>query len=141
MCYNDSVFTPADLAAISRIGQDSKLERPAAVGRFGLGFNAVYHFTDIPSFVSGDYLVFFDPHATNLPGATPSQPGLKIRFKDADLLHQFPDQFQPYLQVPFQRRDEIKIRWGEWVGMCVYRPECDTDNNRTSELPIGGAFH
>ena len=39
-------------------------------GKFGLGFNAVYHFTDLPSFVSGEYLVCFDPHAKFLPGAT-----------------------------------------------------------------------
>jgi sacsin len=45
LCYNDAVFQPADFTAIARIGQDSKLEKPAATGRFGLGFNAVYHFT------------------------------------------------------------------------------------------------
>ena len=39
-------------------------------GKFGLGFNAVYHFTDLPSFVSGEYLVYFDPHTTFLPGAS-----------------------------------------------------------------------
>lgn len=37
--------------------------------RFGLGFNAVYHLTDLPSFVSGQHLVLFDPHAKYLPGA------------------------------------------------------------------------
>ena len=34
-----------------------------AMCRFGLGFNSVYHFTDLPSFVSGDHLIVFDPHA------------------------------------------------------------------------------
>ena len=34
----------------------------------------------VPSFVSGEHIVFFDPHAESLPGATPSNPGLKIRF-------------------------------------------------------------
>ena len=63
LAYNDAVFSPADFKNISRIGQDSKLERPAATGRFGLGFNAVYHLTDVPSFCSGDYIVLFDPHA------------------------------------------------------------------------------
>ncbi|KAG0589167.1 hypothetical protein KC19_1G000400 [Ceratodon purpureus] len=96
-CQNDSVFTPRDLYAISRIGQDSKLERPSAIGRFGLGFNSVYHFTDIPGFVSGSNLVMFDPHVRNLPGVTPSHPGLKISFVGRGLLEQFPDQLQPYL--------------------------------------------
>lgn len=35
-CYNDAVFTAADLRAISRIGQDSKLDKPEATGRLGL---------------------------------------------------------------------------------------------------------
>ncbi|OAE21027.1 hypothetical protein AXG93_606s1120 [Marchantia polymorpha subsp. ruderalis] len=96
-CLNNSVFTARDLYAISRIGQDSKLEKPSAIGRFGLGFNSVYHFTDIPGFISGGNLVMFDPHACNLPGITPSHPGLKISFVGRGLLEQFPDQFRPYL--------------------------------------------
>lgn len=35
-CYNDAVFSPADLRNISRIGQDSKLDKPAATGRCGV---------------------------------------------------------------------------------------------------------
>ncbi|KAL3718738.1 hypothetical protein ACJRO7_003791 [Eucalyptus globulus] len=96
-CFNDSVFSPQDLYAISRIGQESKLEKPFAIGRFGLGFNCVYHFTDIPAFVSGENLVMFDPHACNLPGITPSHPGLRIRFAGRNILEQFPDQFSPFL--------------------------------------------
>eukprot|EP00854_Cymbomonas_tetramitiformis_P005339 gene5339-6482_t len=96
VCYNNSVFSAADLQAISRIGQDSKVEKPATIGRFGLGFNAVYHFTDLPSFVSGEHLVYFDPHASHLPGSSAAQPGLKIKVA-ADLLHHFPDQFTPFL--------------------------------------------
>lgn len=69
----------------------------ACLQRFGLGFNAVYHFTDVPSFVSGDYVVIFDPHARYLPGVSPAQPGLKIAFQRANLLAQFPDAFQPFL--------------------------------------------
>ena len=57
LCFNDSVFSASDLHNISRIGQDSKLASAATTGRFGLGFNAVYHFTDVPSFVSGEHLV------------------------------------------------------------------------------------
>lgn len=96
-CFNNSVFTSKDLHAISRIGQDSKLEKPHKVGRFGLGFNSVYHFTDVPGFVSGDNLVIFDPHASHLPGISPSHPGLKINFVGRGISHQFPDQCRPYL--------------------------------------------
>lgn len=51
LAYNDALFSPSDFHNISRIGQDSKAARPTAIGRFGLGFNAVYHFTDLPCFV------------------------------------------------------------------------------------------
>ncbi|KAM0910828.1 hypothetical protein ACQ4PT_013891 [Festuca glaucescens] len=96
-CFNDSVFSPQDLYSISRIGQDSKLEKPFAIGRFGLGFNCVYHFTDMPGFVSGENIVMFDPHACYLPGISPSHPGLRIKFVGRRILEQFPDQFTPFL--------------------------------------------
>lgn len=96
-CFNNSVFSPQDLYAISRIGQESKLEKPFAIGRFGLGFNCVYHLTDIPSFVSGENIVMFDPHACNLPGISPSHPGLRINFVGRMMMEQFPDQFSPFL--------------------------------------------
>jgi hypothetical protein len=95
-CFNDAQFSPNDFRNICSIGSNQKLANTAAIGRFGLGFNAVYHFTDVPSFVSGEHIVFFDPHAESLPGATPANPGLKIRFAGTGYLGQFPDQFQPY---------------------------------------------
>ncbi|KAI5401984.1 hypothetical protein KIW84_066447 [Lathyrus oleraceus] len=52
-CFNGSVFSPQDLYAISRIGQESKLEKAFAIGRFGLGFNCVYHFTELLHFGCG----------------------------------------------------------------------------------------
>lgn len=70
----------------------------------------MYHFTDCPSLVSGDSVVTFDPHVNFLPGATPSQPGIRIKFtsdtkesagrknqvnKSARLREHFPDQFNP----------------------------------------------
>ena len=94
--FNDAKFTESDFKSLASIGQGSKLDRLAATGRFGLGFNSVYHITDTPTFVSGDYLVLFDPHATNIPGASSSQPGLRIRFKNSQLDKSFPDQFSPY---------------------------------------------
>eukprot|EP00850_Spirogloea_muscicola_P023646 SM000374S13842 [mRNA] locus=s374:6146:9305:- [translate_table: standard] len=96
LAHNDSVFSPSDLYAISRIGQDGKLRRPAAIGRFGLGFNSVYHFTDVPGFVSGGHVVLFDPHARHLPGVSPAQPGLKLVFPGRGLPAAFPDQFAPF---------------------------------------------
>jgi hypothetical protein len=50
------------------------------VCRFGLGFNAVYHLTDLPSFVSGQHLVLFDPHAKYLPGGCIET--IRLKFTD-----------------------------------------------------------
>jgi sacsin len=95
--FNDAQFTPHDFKNICSIGSNAKVASSIATGRFGLGFNATYHFTDVPSIVSGEHVVFFDPHARFLPGATPQNPGLKIRFTGANYLQQFPDQFKAYL--------------------------------------------
>mmetsp|Transcript_28461 Transcript_28461/g.36816 ORF Transcript_28461/g.36816 Transcript_28461/m.36816 type:complete len:178 (-) Transcript_28461:246-779(-) len=78
--YNNATFSSRDFNNLVKIGQASKLDRLVTTGRFGLGFNSVYHFTDCPTLVSGDSVVTFDPHVNFLPGATPSQPGIKIKF-------------------------------------------------------------
>jgi hypothetical protein len=74
LVYNDAQFSSRDFANLARIGQASKLERLDATGRFGLGFCAAYHLTDVPQLVSGSDLVMFDPHAAFVPGATIAQP-------------------------------------------------------------------
>ena len=61
-----------------------------------MGFNSVYHLTDTPSVVSGESLVVFDPHTSYVPGATLSQPGLRLRFQGGSMKSTFPDQFLPY---------------------------------------------
>ena len=103
-CYNDAVFQPHDFENLARLGQGSKLGKLATTGRFGLGFNSVYHYTSVPSFVSGDHIVFFDPHTRFCPRATTQRPGLKLRFTEnargsktsVPLIERFSDQFQPY---------------------------------------------
>ena len=45
LAYNDAVFTEADFASIQRIGDSLKRDasRGAKTGRFGIGFNSVFH--------------------------------------------------------------------------------------------------
>ena len=95
--YNNATFSNQDFANLVKIGQASKLEKLSTTGRFGLGFNSVYHFTDLPSFVTGDHVVMFDPHTDYIPRATHQQPGLKLKFSKSKIMDQFPDQFTPYL--------------------------------------------
>lgn len=75
--------------------------------RFGLGFNAVYHLTDVPSFVSGDHIVMFDPHARYLPGISPAQPGLKIAFERGNLV----TQVSPLHVIPGPRSSPFTWPW------------------------------
>ena len=60
--YNDSVFSDKDFANICELGGATKRCNPLKIGRFGLGFCATYHLTDVPSFVSRNQLTIFDPH-------------------------------------------------------------------------------
>jgi sacsin len=96
--YNNGIFKEQDFKNISSIGQGSKLDNLLSTGRFGLGFNSVYHITDVPTFVSGENLVIFDPHVSYLPRISHANPGLKMKFVNSNLRQQFPDQFEPYLQ-------------------------------------------
>ncbi|MEQ9667704.1 sacsin N-terminal ATP-binding-like domain-containing protein [Coleofasciculus sp. G2-EDA-02] len=82
LVYNDSKFTDEDFKNIKSLGDSGKRETLWKTGRFGVGFNSVYHVTDHPSFISRDRIVFFDPHASAIPGATLGQPGHSWRFED-----------------------------------------------------------
>eukprot|EP00957_Ditylum_brightwellii_P105616 8052685-Ditylum_brightwellii.AAC.1 len=72
------------------------MEKYETAGRFVLGFNNIYHWTDVPSIVSVDYLVLFDPYAKSVPDASSASPGIKIGFSNTSLKSQFPDQMKPY---------------------------------------------
>lgn len=61
-----------------------------------IGFNSCYHLTDVPAFVSGKYLVYFDPHCTNLD-VSAANPGVRADFCASELLQRFPDQCRPFL--------------------------------------------
>lgn len=99
LVYNNAVFTDDDLQNISKLAGATKKEDLEKIGRFGLGFSSVYHFTDVPSFISRNYAVFFDPHRTHLGAHIPdaSKPGIKINLAvNPDSLIYFPHQYLPY---------------------------------------------
>ncbi|MEW8546209.1 MAG: hypothetical protein AB2693_22045, partial [Candidatus Thiodiazotropha sp.] len=66
--FNDSFFSKADLTGIQNLGIGSKSTDPCKTGQYGVGFNAVYNLTDMPSFLTkghgvegGETLCMFDP--------------------------------------------------------------------------------
>ena len=51
--YNNAKFTEEDFKNILNVGGATKKEKKDKIGSFGIGFNSVYHLTDVPSIVSG----------------------------------------------------------------------------------------
>ncbi len=101
--YNDAMFSEDDFQNINKLAGETKKEDLDKVGRFGLGFNSVYHLTDIPSFVSGEHVVIFDPnmnHISHLVDSKMRKGGLMLSLvENTDVLSAFPDQFLPYNQL------------------------------------------
>lgn len=131
LVYNNAIFTAEDFQSIQRIGDSLKKsseDSRAKIGRFGIGFNAVYHWTDLPSFVSSNYLVMLDPQARFLPNVNPSNPGKMVDFVgNPTIVSQFPDQFKPY---------EIEgLKWGKTFNGTLFRlPLRTADQAKTSLL-------
>ena len=98
LLYNNAVFSDDDLINISRLAGATKKEDLEKIGRFGLGFSSVYHFTDVPSFITRNYALFFDPHTKYLQHQIkdPSKPGMKLDFAVNPNNLLFSDQFAPF---------------------------------------------
>ncbi|CAG8632106.1 671_t:CDS:2, partial [Dentiscutata heterogama] len=101
--YNDAMFNEHDFNALLNIHEGGKRADPTKIGKFGIGFNSCFHFTDVPSFVSGKYIQFLDPHEKFLG----KQRGLQINFlKNEKFKHLFKDQLAPYIGVEGCRFDQ-----------------------------------
>ena len=98
LAYNNGVFSQNDLENICELAGGSKKSDPTKIGRFGIGFCSIYHLTDVPSFISGNHFIVFDPHTSYLSGrVTAGEPGMQIDMKEIyKNLSEFKDQFAPY---------------------------------------------
>ena len=98
--YNNAQFSESDLKNITKLSGATKETDTTKIGKFGLGFCAVYNLTDVPSFISGQNMVIFDPHTTHLNKALPgNSPGLRINLmtlKNQRLLKRMNNQFKPF---------------------------------------------
>ena len=98
VAYNNSVFLNEDFEHICELAAETKMKDPLKTGRFGVGFCATYHMTDLPSFISRHFFTMFDPH-TNYLGdrVSEGEPGMRIDLvENKDSLTIYADQFQPY---------------------------------------------
>ena len=95
LVHNDAMFSEADFDSIRHIGDSLKRGQAGKTGKYGLGFNSCYHLTEIPTFISGNYLCMFDPAAKFLPGTGSGNPGKRIDFVSANFATTFPDSAAP----------------------------------------------
>ncbi len=61
LIYNNERFRPLDFNTLMKIREGGKQDDDTKIGKHGLGFNSCYHFTDVPSFISGDSFAILDP--------------------------------------------------------------------------------
>ena len=79
--HNGRTFDEADIRAITDIGEGTKAEDDEQIGRFGIGFKAVFAFTETPCIWSPSYA--FEISEMVLPSEIPTNPGLcdRTRFE------------------------------------------------------------
>ncbi|XP_051761770.1 sacsin-like [Ctenopharyngodon idella] len=96
--FNNELFSEEDWRNIVKVGSASKENKVEMIGKFGLGFNAVYHVSDIPSILSGKTLLILDPNVTHLEKHILSKgnPGIKLDPFQERLYKRFPGQFKSY---------------------------------------------
>jgi len=113
--YNNMPFTNADIEGICNLGEGSKGDDPNKTGQYGVGFNAVYHLTDVPSFISKgeeieDVLCVFDPHCRYIPHSSEAKPGRMFKNLE-ELRRKFPDVFPCYLEEHFPIKNATMFRF------------------------------
>lgn len=99
--FNNEQFTAEDWKNIVRVGSASKENKVEKIGKFGLGFNTVYHVTDVPSILSGNSLLILDPNVTHLTKHIKhkTNPGIKLDLSKQRPFQWFPGQFGPYERI------------------------------------------
>ncbi|XP_016343010.1 sacsin-like, partial [Sinocyclocheilus anshuiensis] len=97
--FNDAAFTEEDWEGIQRVGRSIKQDDPTKVGRFGIGFNSVYHITDLPCVVSSEHLAIFDPQKKMFGEDEEGYRWSLNDEEDRESLLKFRDQFQPFQNI------------------------------------------
>lgn len=136
--YNNKCFQEKDIKGIQNLGDSSKEKDPASTGQYGIGFNAVYHLTDAPSFLTRgpdtlygedqrETLCLFDPHCWYDPLATKEYPGAQYVNLD-NLRKDYPDSFSGYL-------DGMILKEEGTVFRLPLRTRTDSDISNTVMTP------
>ncbi|KAI9649844.1 hypothetical protein NHQ30_002426 [Ciborinia camelliae] len=97
LVHNDAIFRDVDFNGFKDVGLGSKRQDKSTIGMFGRGSQTMFHFTDNPSLLSGDYLLILDPLQKCLPfnrNWQARKPGVKILLSKLKELH--PNHLAPF---------------------------------------------
>ncbi|XP_055956520.1 sacsin [Patella vulgata] len=132
--YNNTCFSERDMKGIQALGLGSKSDEVLKTGQYGVGFNVVYHVTDVPSFWSkgseiGELVCICDPHCKYLQSATERRPGSKI--KVSGLTGRYTDFMEGYLPKITNKLDKgtlfrLPLRTGVMAATSEIRREVTT---------------
>ena len=133
--HNNRTFSDDDFKNITKLAAATKQDKALKIGKFGIGFCSVYHMTDVPSFISRDYLYIFDPTLSYLKKEVknPAQPGKKTKF--AHRLISGSKQLDPYIGLfGFERTHSYQgtlFRLPFRTNASVLSGTCYTENTFT----------
>ncbi|KAH9222449.1 hypothetical protein DL95DRAFT_441261 [Leptodontidium sp. 2 PMI_412] len=98
LSFNDGVFSDKDFDGFKNVGEGSKMQEKGSIGQFGRGSQTMFHFTDYPMILSGEFLLILDPQQEVLP-LNPSKgrrkPGMKLKL--SRVREACPDQLVPFI--------------------------------------------
>ncbi|XP_030642545.1 sacsin [Chanos chanos] len=134
--FNDELFSKEDWENIVKVGAATKENKIEKIGKFGVGFNAVYHVTDIPSILSGKNLLVLDPNVTHLQKHIHSKanPGIKLDLFQQRLFRMFPGQFRSYegiFNCDLSKQSTQKFYQGTLIKL-PFRTQAEADRSDIS---------
>ena len=96
IAFNDEIFSEENFAGFKEIGQGGKGDDATTTGMFGRGSLSMYHFTDVPMLISGDFYLVLDPQQQYLPRNKYYKRKVGIKISLERVRRIAPDQLQPF---------------------------------------------
>eukprot|EP00475_Leptophrys_vorax_P006367 TRINITY_DN13941_c0_g1_i2.p1 TRINITY_DN13941_c0_g1~~TRINITY_DN13941_c0_g1_i2.p1 ORF type:complete len:2114 (+),score=477.33 TRINITY_DN13941_c0_g1_i2:55-6396(+) len=104
LILNNQKFSARDFEGLRNISNSYKADDPRTIGRFGIGFNIAYRYSDFPQLLSDEKCVFLDPTLRLGLGCSGSLIDLE---SNPWLKSQFGDTFSPFLASQFSLKNGI----------------------------------